>query len=60
MLIAVALPMATAFAGMLLTLLANPEASIDEGWRIGWIGLGCGLLVGVVFVAWMQRLRTQR
>lgn len=56
-LVSIAVPLATAFLGMVLILLANPEVNIDEGWRLGWIGLGCGLLVGLLGVGWLWRRR---
>ncbi|WP_416761012.1 hypothetical protein ACNI65_02650 [Roseateles sp. So40a] len=56
-LISIAIPLAFAFLGMLILLLSNPEVSIDEGWRLGWIGLGSGLLLGVVLVTWYWRRR---
>lgn len=45
------------FAGMVLILLANPEVSIDEGWRLGWLGLAGGLAVGgaAVWAFWRRR-----
>jgi len=51
-LVSIAAPFASAFVGMVLILLANPEVNIDEGWRLGWIGLGSGLLVGLLGVGW--------
>lgn len=37
--LSIAFPLACAFAGMVLILLSNPEVNIDEGWRLGWLGL---------------------
>lgn len=51
-LVSIAVPFASAFVGMVLILLANPEVNIDEGWRLGWIGLGSGLLVGLLGMGW--------
>lgn len=53
----IAVPLASAFVGMVLILLANPEVNIDEGWRLGWIGLGSGLLLGLLVVGWFWRRR---
>lgn len=59
-LMSIAVPLVTAFLGMVLILLANPEVNIDEGWRLGWIGLGSGLLVGLLGVGWVWRRRRAR
>lgn len=56
-LVSIAVPLASAFVGMVLILLANPEVNIDEGWRLGWIGLGSGLLLGLLGVGWFWRRR---
>lgn len=56
-LVSIAAPLVTAFLGMVLILLANPEVNIDEGWRLGWIGLGSGLLLGLLGVGWFWRRR---
>ena len=56
-LVAIAVPFASAFVGMVLILLANPEVNLDEGWRLGWIGLGSGLLLGLLGVGWFWRRR---
>lgn len=55
----IAFPLACAFAGMVLILLSNPEVSIDEGWRLGWLGLASGLAIGgaAVWVFWRRRHR---
>ena len=51
-LLSIVVPLVCAFLGMLIIILLNPEVNIDEGWRLGWIGLGSGLLVGLAAVAW--------
>ncbi|WP_431103594.1 hypothetical protein [Roseateles noduli] len=53
MLLSIALPPAFAFAGIILFLLANPDANIErESWILGWSGIGIGLVAGLV-VVWM-------
>lgn len=39
---------------------APADTSIDEGWRLAWIGLGSGLLVGLAGVWWFWRRRRVR
>jgi len=56
-LVSIASPVASAFLGVVLILRANPEVNIDEGWRLGWIGLGSGLLLGLLGVGWFWRRR---
>ncbi len=57
LILSVAVPLACAFVGMLIILLSNPEVTIDEGWRLGWIGLASGLAVGcaLVWEFWRRR-----
>lgn len=58
--LSITIPLACAFLGMLILLLLNPEVTIDEGWRLGWIGLGSGLLVGLAGVWWFWQRRRVR
>ena len=61
-LLSIAVPLALAFAGMVLILVANPDANIErEGWILGWTGLGLGFTVGaaLVWAFWRRRQRAR-
>jgi len=60
-LLSIAVPPAFAFAGMVLLLIANPNANIErQGWILGWTGMGLGFVAGLltVWVFWRRRART--
>ncbi|WP_431265802.1 hypothetical protein ACQ859_10975 [Roseateles chitinivorans] len=53
-----AVPPAFAFAGMVLILVANPNADIEtEGWVLGWTGMGTGFAAGLLTVWAFWRAR---
>lgn len=57
-LLSIAVPPAFAFAGMVLILLANPNADIEtQGWVLGWTGMGIGFVLGLlaVWAFWRSR-----
>lgn len=61
-LLSIAVPPAFAFAGMVLILVANPNANIErQGWALGWTGMAIGFVSGLVAV-WLfwRRRKTLR
>ncbi|MGN7877145.1 hypothetical protein ACTJKJ_26610 [Roseateles sp. 22389] len=58
LLLSIAVPLAFAFGGMVLILVANPNANIErEGWILGWAGFALGFVSGlfVVWAFWRRR-----
>ena len=61
MLLAGGLALVCGILGVALAVGSAPaDTSIDEGWRLAWIGLGSGLLVGLVAVWGLWRLKRDR
>lgn len=59
--LSIAIPPALGFAGMVMILLANPDANIErEGWLLGWTGMGLGFATGLVAVWWLWRRHKAR
>jgi len=55
------IPIVLGCAGALVAVLTHPDANIDrDGWRLAWIGLGCGMLAGIACVWWFWRWRSVR
>ena len=43
-------------AGIAIAIATAPaDTTIDEGWKLAWIGLACGLVAGIALVATLFR-----
>ncbi len=56
--IAIAITLLCGIAGIAIALAMAPaETSIDEGWRLAWIGLASGLFIEALGYLWLRRRR---